>query len=286
MDVDWPFLGWQAVRRGDISAHRLRSEYRAVYRNVYLPRQAKLTALTRARAAWLWSGGDATLTGLSAAAVLGTKWIDAERSAELSRTNRHAPPGIVVHSYDLHPSETCRVNGIRITTPERTAFDIGRTLQQHRAIPILDALAHATNFKVADVAALADGKPGLRGVRRLRVALRLVDGGAESPQESRVRLLLVRAGLPAPETQIEFADEFGIARIRVDMGWREWKVAVEYDGIQHWSDKHQRSWDIDRIAMLEALGWAVVRVSAEMLSRPSVIIERVAGKLRAAGCPI
>jgi hypothetical protein len=79
---------------------------------------------------------------------------------------------------------------------------------------------------------------------------------------------LHRAGLPAPETQIEFVDEFGVARIRIDMGWRE------------------RSWDIERIAMLEALGWVVVRVSAEMLSRPNVIIERVVAKLRAAGCPI
>jgi hypothetical protein len=177
-------------------------------------------------------------------------------------------------------------NGIQITTPERTAFDIGRSMSVDRSIPILDALANATNFKLDDVVALADAKPGSRGVRRLRSALRLVDGGAESPQESRVRLLLVSAGLPPPETQIEFVDEFGVARIRVDMGWREWKVAVEYDGVQHWADRYQRSWDIDRIAMLEAMGWAVVRISAEMLSRPEVIIERVRRTLMAARCPI
>jgi hypothetical protein len=157
---------------------------------------------------------------------------------------------------------------------------------QNRSIPVLDALANATNLKVADIAALADAMPGVRGVRRLRSALPLVDGGAESPQETRVRLLLVRAGLPSPETQIEFVDEFGVARIRVDMGWREWRVAVEYDGVQHWSDRYQRSWDIDRIAMLEAMGWVVIRVSAEMLSRPDVIVERVRRKLRTAGFPI
>ena len=66
-----------------------------------------------------------------------------------------------------------------------------------------------------------------------------------------MRLLLVGAGLPKPETQIEFRD----LRIRVDMGWREWKVAVEYDGIQHWENRYQRSWDIERIALLEAAGW-------------------------------
>lgn len=274
------------MRDGQLSPHRLRKDYRAVYRNVYVPNDATLTALTRARAAWLWCGGTATLTGMSAAAVLGTKWIDSDRPGELCRLNRRCPPGIAVHSYSLASREICVADGIRITTPERTAFDIGRTLPPDQAVPVLDALINATNVKVDAVAALADKRPGLRGIRLLRSIPELVDGGAESPRESRLRLLLVQAGLPAPETQIEFFDEFGVARIRVDMGWRRWKVAVEYDGVQHWSDRRQRSWDIDRIAMLDALGWAVVRVSAEMLSRPHVIVERVATKLRAAGCPV
>lgn len=100
-----------------------------------------------------------------------------------------------------------------------------------------------------------------------------------------MRLMLVRAGLPAPETQIEFRHEYGHAVIRVDMGRREWKVAVEYDGVQHWFDRTQLSWDIDRIAMLETMGWTVIRTSAEMLSRPHVVIDRVRTKLNVAGCP-
>lgn len=156
---DWPFLGRQAVRRGEISAWRLRRDYRAVYRNVYLSRHAALTALTQARAAWLWSGGDATLTGLSAAAVLGTRWLDAREPAELCRPNRHAPPGIVVRSYSLGTGEILVHNGIRITTPERTAFDIGRSMSVNRSIPILDALSHATDFKVDDVLGLAGATP-------------------------------------------------------------------------------------------------------------------------------
>jgi Protein of unknown function (DUF559) len=282
----YPFLGREAVRRGELTAYRLRRDFSPVYRNVYLPKGTELTAATRARAAWLWSGGDATLVGLSAAAVLRTKWIDAVHPAELIRTNRHGPAGIVVRSYDLMPSETCVVDGMQISTPARTAFDLGRTLPVNRAIPVLDALLNATHIKVTDVLPIADSKPGTRGVRRLRSALALVDGGAESPQESRVRLVLVRAGLPAPETQIEFVDKFGDVLIRVDMGWRQRKVAVEYDGVQHWSDRYQRSWDIDRIAILEGAGWTVVRVSAEMLTRPDVIVARVKAKLRAAGCPI
>jgi len=122
----------------------------------------------------------------------------------------------------------------------------------------------------------------VRGVRRLRSVLGLLDAGAESPQESRLRLVLVRAGLPPPQTQIVVPE----LRVRVDMGWPRWRVAVEYDGVQHWLDAAQRAWDIERIALLEAVGWSVVRVSAAMLQRPGMIVERVRTRLRASGCPI
>jgi hypothetical protein len=280
------FRGGQAVRAGVLTDYQLRKRYHAVYRDVYVADDATLTAADRARAAWLWAGGSGVLTGISAAAVLGTKWLDDDRPAELVRANRHSPPGIVVRSYDLAPEELCRRRGMIVTTPPGTAFDVGRTLPVRQAIPILDALVRATRTKTEDVIALAATKQGVRGVRQLRTAIALVDGGAESPQESRLRLILVCAGLPRPETQIEFYDDFGEAFIRVDMGWRQWQVAVEYDGVQHWTDPKRRAWDIERIAILEAMGWTVVRVSAQMMSQPHLIVERVRAKLRAAGCPI
>ncbi|CAN5699570.1 DUF559 domain-containing protein [soil metagenome] len=280
------FRGGQAVRAGVVTDYQLRKGYRAVYRGVYVANDLALTAADRARAAWMWAGGNCVLTGFSAAAVLGTKWLDADRPAELVRVNRHSPSGIVVRSYDLSPDETCLRRGLHVTTAARTAFDIGRTLSLRQGIPVLDALVRATGIKPSEVTALASTKQGIRGVRRLRDAIALVDGGAESPQESRLRLLLIGAGLPRPETQIEFFDDFGEAFIRVDMGWRQWKVAVEYDGVQHWSDPVQRAWDIERIALLEAMGWVVIRVSAQMMSAPRVIVERVRARLRAVGCPI
>ncbi|MGZ4515240.1 MAG: endonuclease domain-containing protein [Mycobacterium sp.] len=272
-----PFVGSEALNRGGLTRSELRTRYRAVFRDVYVARDVELTAAGIARAAWLSTG--ATLAGMSAAAVLGTKWLDAAAPAEIVRVDRHPQRGIVVHSYALADDEVYAVRGMRVTTAARTAFDIGRGLPVVKAVPILDALLHATGIKPADVMALADRYPGARGVRRLRASLELADGGAESPQETRVRLLLVGAGLPKPETQIEFPQ----LRIRVDLGWREWKVAVEYDGVQHWEDRYQRSWDIERIALLEAAGWAVIRVSAEMLSRPGVIVERVNAKLAERG---
>ena len=285
-DDEWPFLGQAAVRRGEVTARRLQKDYRAIYQNVYVPKRTPVTALTRARAAWLWARSDGVLVGLSAAAVHGTKWIEPDRPAEVNRLDRHSPSGLVVRSDRLVPADLCVIDGMTLTTPERTAFDLGRKLRGDNAVIYVDALTHATGLDAADVVAIADRQPGIRGVRQLRSVVQRMHGGAESPQETRLRLALVDAGLPVPETQIEFRDRNGVVRVRVDMGWRQWKVAVEYDGVQHWSDRRQRSWDIDRIALLEASGWVVVRVSAELLSRPDVVIRRVREKLKAAGCPM
>lgn len=277
MDV---FRGSEAVRRGAVTPKQLRTRYRVVFRDVYIARDAALTAAAKARAAWLSTGG--TLAGQSAAAVLGTKWLDDTAPAEIVRADRHSQRGIVSHSYQLAENEVRSLRGMRVTTPARTAFDLGRALPVTRSVPILDALLNATGIQPADVAAVADDHPGARGIRRLKAALDLVDGGAESPQETRVRLLLVDAGLPRPATQIEFRN-LHTRRIRVDMGWREWKVAVEYDGIQHWEDPYQRAWDIERIALLEGAGWIVIRISAAMLKRPHAIVERVRAKLAERG---
>jgi very-short-patch-repair endonuclease len=271
---------YELRRRRELSRQDVRLRYRRLYRDVYLHKDVELTAVIRARAAWLSTG--ATLAGTSAAAVLGTKWLDCADPAEIVRKDKHAQPDLISHGYRVLDDEVCLAASLPVTTPARTAFDIGRRRPVDLAVPILDALLAATGVTVADVFAIADRWPGARGVRVLRSTLELVDGAAESPQESRLRLILIRGGLPRPECQIRFPD----LRIRVDMGWREWKVAVEYDGVQHWVDAAQRAWDIERIALLEAAGWVVIRVSARMLSRPDVIVARVGDKLRAAGCPI
>lgn len=215
-----PFIGSAAVRCGEFTRRGLARECRAIYRDVYLRRDVELTAAIKARAAWLATG--APLCGLSAAAVLGTKWLDPASPAEILRSNRHTASGIVVRSYHTADDEICLAASLPVTTAARTAFDIGRSRLPDDAIPILDALLAATGIGANDVALIADRYPGLRGVSRLRAMLPLIDGGAESPQESRLRLILVRSGLPRPQTQIAFP----AFRIRVDLGWREWKVAV------------------------------------------------------------
>ena len=144
-----------------------------------------------------------------------------------------------------------------------------------------DALMNATNLKVVDIEEVIAAHPGVRGLTTLRRTLALVDGGAESPYESLTRLTLVRAGLPAPETQLRVVDEFGFAVAYLDMGWRDRRVGVEFDGAQHWTDARQRRRDIERLSNLESLGWRIIRVSSDMLRTPAVIITRVRASLDA-----
>jgi very-short-patch-repair endonuclease len=279
-----PFIGTQALADGRVSRRTLRSQHVKVYRNVYLPKGHELTAVTRGLAAWLWSGRGATVAGLSAAALHGSRWIDSGRPAELYRRNGKPAAGIVIHRDELADDEVCRVRGVPVTSPARTAFDLGRRQGLTTAVIRLDALANATKLKAVAVEDLARRHPGVRGLVQLSQALRLMDGGAESPQETRTRLLLVRSGLPKPQTQIVVTDDFGCPFARTDMGYREWQVGIEFDGAQHWTDPAQRTADIDRYAELVALGWLVIRVSSDLLRyRPEVIVARVCAALREAG---
>ncbi|MGU3500088.1 hypothetical protein [Mycobacterium sp. C31M] len=101
------------------------------------------------------------------------------------------------------------------------------------------------------------------GIVQLRQVLELADRGAESPQETRLRLVLAQAGMPPSRTQIEVFDH-GILVGRLDMGWPEWKVGVQYDGGQHWTDPRQRTLDIDQDARYRELGWRLTRVRADL----------------------
>jgi very-short-patch-repair endonuclease len=88
-----------------------------------------------------------------------------------------------------------------------------------------------------------------------------------------LRLVLVNAGLPRPQTQIAVRDGSGTAIAYLDMGWEDAKVAVEYDGDHHRTDRYQYNWDVRRLELLQRLGWIVIRVLAG--DRPADIVRRV-----------
>lgn len=285
-EIRWPFLGAEALEAGLLTARELRRFYRPIYPGVYALRGAHPSAVERAGAAWLWSRRRGVVAGLSAQAVLGVKWVEPGLPAQLIHTNQRTPPMLAVHADTLGAGEAKKVTGMTVTTPGRTAFDIGRRSSFLEGVQRIDALMNATGVKVADIEAVAALHPGVRGLTRLRRTLAFVDGGAESPYESMTRLALAQAGLPPVQTQIEVARRSGTSFARIDMGWPEYLVGVEFDGAHHWTDSRQRTRDIDRLARLQELGWAIVRVSSGLLhNRRDVFLARTSAALLARGCP-
>jgi hypothetical protein len=196
-------------------------------------------------------------------------------AAQLLYEHRRPPPGIRTWSDTVADDEIQLIGGLPATTPARTAFDLACRNPVGKAVAAIDALARATRLSIADVELLGERYKGHRNIRRARHALRLVDAGAESPRETWLRLLIIEAGYPWPQTQIPVYDEYGALVAVLDMGWEDIKVAIEYEGDHHRTDRRQFNKDIARFeALTTDLGWIVVRVTAE--DAPGGILRRLA----------
>ncbi|WP_328360066.1 DUF559 domain-containing protein [Mycobacterium sp. NBC_00419] len=281
-----PFIGSEAVDAGLVGKHLLRTRYTAVFPDVYAPKGVELTLRERAKAAWLWSHRQGIVMGLTAAGLHGSQWLDDDLPVELMWLNARPPQGITTHYLRMHCDEYVEMDNLLVTTPARTAFDIGRRRPARVAVARMDALFRATGVSVEEVAAVAGKHRGAPGLRQLETVLRWVDPGAQSPKESWLRMILVEAGLPRPRTQIPVRrPEGGWSSYYLDMGWEDMKVAVEYDGEHHRTDRRQYAKDSRRKEELESLGWIVIRVlvgdtAADIVRRVRAALARRASILR------
>lgn len=275
------FLGSEAIARGGLTRGQLRWNFRQIHRNVYLPKNATRSLRDDIHAAHLWSGRRGIIAGRAAAALHGAKWIDDFTPVEIIGPFHHPPPGIIVRRERIAAEDITVLGRLRVTNHARTAFDLARHLPRAVAVTHLDALSAATGLTTAEVTPLIARHAGARGVRQCRAALSLMDGGAQSPKESWLRLVLIDGGLPRPVTQIEVTDGHDVAYL--DMGWEQPMVAVEYDGDQHRSDRRQYVKDIRRAAMVDRLGWQVIKVINE--DRPAAVVQRARDALARRSVP-
>ena len=279
-----PFLGTEAVAAGVLTRRTLR-HYRRIFHNVYIDDDAKLTPFLMAEAAWLFGGRRAPLSGTTAALLHGDRYIDEEALPELMRLATGCP-GLTVHRFEPAADELTFIRRMSVTNPARTAFDLGRRTDRTEALVRCDMLAHATGLTALDVMPLLDRYRGAPGSVQLREVLDLMDDGAESPPETRTRLALIDAGLRRPQTQIRVRDATSYLVARIDMGYEEFKVGIEYDGVWHWTDPKRRSADVERRVALAELGWTVIHVTSDLLdNRRWLLVQRTVDALRNAGCP-
>jgi hypothetical protein len=275
------FLGTEAVAQGALTAHELRRWHRRMHRDVYIPKNHPVSLLDRIEGAWLRSGRQGVIAGLAASALHGAQWVGDDIVIELIWNYGRSPRGMVVRNERLADDEITTVACMPVTTRARTAFDLGRHLPRDQAVARLDALMRAQAFSVEDVLLLAKRYPRARGLKALRGALALVDGGAASPRETWLRLLYTDAGLPSPTTQIPIVGGRGRLVRMADMGWESFMVVSEYDGQQHQTNREQYVKDIKSLRTARSLGWIVDQVVKE--DRPQDIVERARSALVSRG---
>ncbi|RZT88068.1 hypothetical protein EV383_5002 [Pseudonocardia sediminis] len=302
-----PFRGSEAIASGRVTRGVLRGpRYRRLFEDVYVDASVTLTCAVWDRAAYLLaaaSGG--VLAGYSAAELLGASCGPWSAPAEiLAAGHVNGRSGLCVRRGAVSAADVGAVDGVMTTSPERTAWDLARRLDLVEAVVAVDALAAARRRRPTfvpgpvhgpeavrrsrtlslspgfDPAALLRRRvatPGARGVRRLDRVVELADPRAESPPGTRLRLLLVLAGLPVPEVQYRIQDDRAGVDVRFDLAYPEAELAIEYDG-----EEHDDALDRARDLRTAGLGWHTLRLLRPDLTRTPARTVAVVRDLRAA----
>ncbi|UKA54947.1 hypothetical protein LFT45_03080 [Arthrobacter sp. FW305-BF8] len=218
-------------------------------------------------------------------------WLEQDWRIHVARRRGFSMPrrvNVVGHLLTLLPGEVIEYDGVRLTSPARTWLDLASVLAADELVIAGDSLvcSHGPDFPrprepmctVEDLRAAIARHPGMRGIRTARSAVELVRVGSDSQPETRMRLHLIRSGLPEPVLNYVVTGVSGRPVLWPDAAYPAQRVAVQYEGSHHnAADQYLR--DIRRADIAAEHGWLEVRVSKFDLAgdRPAVV-----GKVRAA----
>jgi hypothetical protein len=198
----------------------------------------------------------------------------------LRGNTRSRRDGVHGRTRDLADGDLMELDGLRVTTPLRTALDLGCHLRRREAFAALCGLARVHDLAAADLVSGADRFRRRRGVIQLRELVPLVDPRIESAREAWTLLAIRDAGLPLPEPQV-WIEIDGVATFRLDFAYRLRRICVEYDGADfHDLTVEQRAYDEARRQWLRDNGWTVIVVRLGDFTGDG--LERWLGELRAA----
>lgn len=177
--------------------------------------------------------------------------------------------GVAGHTRDLAGYDVQRLGDLEVTTPLRTALDLGSGLKRMTALAVMDGLMAAQGLTADDLRVELPRFAGRRGVVQLRSLIDLADPRAESPRESWIRLLIHDAGLPLPVPQYRL--RIDAADCRLDLAYPQLRIAIEYDGEEwHRRTDAQRARDRERRRWLREHGWVVFVITKEDLAPAAV----------------
>jgi hypothetical protein len=229
---------------------------------------------------------DAAIAGLSAACLWGVDLLPPDAPVEVAmppdrRIRRH--PRITVIRSPLPVDDVVGFGGVPVTTPVRTAFDLGRRPPRVDAVVAVDALLHSRLVRLAVLEAYAREHTRWPGGPLLREVCALAEPLTESPMETRLRLVIVDGGLPRPVAQHDIVGARGRVVARSDLAYPDAKVAIEYEGDHH-RERATFQRDVARYNTLRAMGWLVLRfTAADVLRKPAGVVAQVAAALRERG---
>lgn len=281
LDLPAPFVGSRALAAGDLTDHQLRSRHRRLFPDVYAEASLDPDPMALVHAAGLWAPAGAILAGSAAALLHGERWYgpeEAARAVDLYITGTpRTPPGIRLRRIrdPLPHGQLTRFNGLVATSPARTAVDMARWEDDDdTAIAKVDAVCNRTGTTIHSVAQLTAGLRGVNGLPRVRRLLRFCDSRADSPPETKLRLLICRSDLPDPTPQLTIRNDFGAHVAVADLGYEAEKVAIFYDSELH---RRREVWEFDAWANaeLDELGWQYLRVTASMMRSPPSLIRKI-----------
>jgi hypothetical protein len=288
-----PFLVRDALALGVSRDVLAGARFRRPFQGVRVPAQLPDSLQVRCQAAALLLPG-AAFSHRTAASLHGLPLPGAGRGAadtpapvhvtmapSFPRRARRHPVGLVCHVARLEADESeRRGDGLRITTATRTWADLAGALDLVDLVAVADAALRRDLASVEQLAGIVASWSGRSGAKLLRRALPLVEPLTDSPMETRLRLLLVLAGLPRPVAGRDVV-LYGGWIARPDLSYPDLKIAIEYDGDHHRVDRQQWRNDIGRRRGLEEAGWLVLVFTADdVLQRPQETVRQVRAALR------
>ncbi len=278
---DHPFTFSQIEELG-LTRKQLRSlvtagQVRRPLRGVYVATSTPSTPATRASCAALILPAHSVVCDRGAAWILGIDTfepdaLDVEPHLDVvavGGANGSRRPELAGGKRALLPDEIIEINGVRLTSPIRTACDIACLRGRHRGLATLDSFRREYGLTETDFAVFLPRYRGRRGVRQLRQLVAWSDPRSESPGESWTRLEILDAGLPSPEPQV-WVDVPGWGPVRLDHAYRYLKIAVEFDG-REFHGEDRREHDEARRAALRRAGWIIIVVTSADLSTDRVL---------------
>jgi len=191
----------------------------------------------------------------------------------VQRTRVSARAGVKLQRTKLNPEDVVRLRGLPVTSALRTTADLGSRKPLVEAVVALDMALHKRIVTLVKLRSFNEANRGVRGASILRRAIELAEPATESPMETRLRMLLVTAGLPRPEAQVSLHDPDGRFLGRPDLYYKDHKLGLEYDGGAHRDNLVE---DNRRQNRLLNAGIRLLRfTAADIYGTPESVIEQV-----------